>query len=116
MPTSTGVKRVDIKNVHSVNVCMAEDICIEGPVKLQPSDHSSSQNEASTTTVSSISPSTTATTAFHVLLRNSPLSASKSGVWSYRWATQTGCQGVKWKNTSVSQVFKILKIKQPIKI
>ncbi|XFF76929.1 hypothetical protein AB1E18_003148 [Capra hircus] len=94
-------KRVDIKNVHSVNVCMAEDICIDGPVKLQPNDHSSSQNEASTTTVSSISPSTTAATASPCTPeKQSPECLKLRCLEAISNVTQTGCQGVKWKNTS----------------
>lgn len=92
-------KRVDIKNVRSVNVCMAEDICIEGPVKLQPSDHSSSQNEASTTTSSSTSPSTTTVTVPPCTPeKQSPECLKAKCLEVISNITQKGCQSVKWKN------------------
>ncbi|KAB0343743.1 hypothetical protein FD754_020669 [Muntiacus muntjak] len=93
-------KRVDIKNVRSVNVCMAEDICVEGPVKLQPSDHSSSQNEASATTSGSTSPSTTtATVPPCTPEKQSPECLKAKCLEVISNITQKGCQSVKWKNT-----------------
>lgn len=94
-------KRVDIKNVHSVNVCMAEDICIDSPVKLQPSDHSSSQKEASTTTFSSISPSTTTATASPCTPeKHSPECLKVRCAEVIPNVTQKACQSVKLKNIS----------------
>uniref|UniRef100_A0A8C6FTL7 Hyaluronidase n=1 Tax=Moschus moschiferus TaxID=68415 RepID=A0A8C6FTL7_MOSMO len=94
-------KRADIKNVHGVNVCMAEDICIEGPMKLQPNDHASSENEASTTTFSSISPSTTtATVSPCTPKKQSPECLKARCLEATSNATQVGCQSVKQENTS----------------
>ncbi|XP_040115822.1 hyaluronidase PH-20-like [Oryx dammah] len=51
-------KKRDIKNIRTINVCFAEDICIEASLNSDHSEHSSSQKEISSTTFSPVSSST----------------------------------------------------------
>uniref|UniRef100_A0A8C6FTD0 Hyaluronidase n=1 Tax=Moschus moschiferus TaxID=68415 RepID=A0A8C6FTD0_MOSMO len=60
-------KKRDIKNIHTINVCFAKNICIKAPLNSDRSEHSSSQKEISFTTFSSVSSSTpTAKVSVHV--------------------------------------------------
>uniref|UniRef100_A0A4W2ECY5 Hyaluronidase n=1 Tax=Bos indicus x Bos taurus TaxID=30522 RepID=A0A4W2ECY5_BOBOX len=51
-------KKRDIKNIHTINVCFAEDVCINASLNSDRSKHSSSQKDISSTTFSTVSSST----------------------------------------------------------
>uniref|UniRef100_A0A8C6FTG0 Hyaluronidase n=1 Tax=Moschus moschiferus TaxID=68415 RepID=A0A8C6FTG0_MOSMO len=61
-------KKRDIKNIHTINVCFAKNICIKAPLNSDRSEHSSSQKEISFTTFSSVSSSTPTAKVYFILI------------------------------------------------
>ncbi|XP_057588348.1 hyaluronidase PH-20-like [Hippopotamus amphibius kiboko] len=89
---------VDIKNIHTINVCIAEDVCIDAFLNSERRDRSASWKEISSTAFSNTSSSTPAATV-------SPCVAGKDlrGFLKARCSVEdlsNNTQGVNWKNTS----------------
>ncbi|XP_067601659.1 hyaluronidase PH-20 [Pseudorca crassidens] len=95
-------KRVDLRNIHTINVCIAEDVCIDGFLNFEPRNHSSRWKEISSTTLSNISFSTPMVTVSPCVpgkdLRGClKVTCSVEALFNN---TQGGCHSVNWKNTS----------------
>lgn len=93
-------KKRDIKNIRTINVCFAEDICIKASLNSDYSEHSSSQKEISSTTFSPVSSSTpTAKVSARVPGKDHVSLKIRLSEEALSNTIQRGHKSVDWKNT-----------------
>ncbi|KAM9698398.1 hyaluronidase PH-20-like isoform 1-T2 [Dama dama] len=93
-------KKRNIKNIHTINVCIAEDICIEASLNSDHSEHSSGQKKISSTTFNSVSSSTpTAKVSARVPGKDHVSLKIRLSGEALSNTIQRGHKSVDWKNT-----------------